>query len=680
MDIRMSNIASPMPQIRAKFTNKLGIPLSGCKVYTYEPNSDIPKTTWLDTDKTVENTNPILLDAAGEADIFLNGLYRVVVKDRFGFVIYDVEKTGIELGASFVVSADGSTQQDINDFGGAKWRNKAGGYALGATVKLDNGDVVKSDINGNTNDPNVNMTGWLSIGNVIEVEFIADLIAINNLTEGQLVRVPSVNAEYRYNPLSTNTIKVGDWELKHNKVVYTSQLGVVSDLDCSGILNGVASILTTIGGGEIRLDSNIKAVSPVLVPSNVSYNLNGFSILGGGLGTNDLFKTATLVSEVLVSNIGKPEVSANYVFGAKIKNGWICDCKTALETNLSIDNTIFEDIKFSNVTTTHNFKKSWYSAYRNIMSRSVSAVHYDLDDNANANNFTNVSIVGGGKADGGVGFKLGSPVSALNFQSVNTESVQTGIKALSQLSAVNFQSGYYEDCETAIALTGANGKYGVAVRGGYFNACTTGIEINQALHGVIDSSNYFVNCDTWIKCTDDFSSIDIHINDKNYENNTPNYSLSAVYNITGKRVKTHGRDLLYHSATGDLIASRPVWRGIIDQNYSGNIGKTRAGEVPFCSVTKVFDEGSSSVFSFIIDTNITYDDFVMYAFKFKTNDNNGDYTFNGIFAGTDVVSQAKSDGTKIITASNNNGMVRITVGKMTHPTGVGSCTGRIHII
>ena len=113
----MSNIASPMPQIRAKFTNKLGIPLSGCKVYTYEPNSDIPKTTWLDIDKTTENTNPILLDAAGEAGIFLDGLYRIVVKDRFGFVVYDVEKTGThtEWDASFVVDASGKTQQNINN-------------------------------------------------------------------------------------------------------------------------------------------------------------------------------------------------------------------------------------------------------------------------------------------------------------------------------------------------------------------------------------------------------------------------------------------------------------------------------------------------------------------------------------------------------------------------------------
>lgn len=117
MDIRMTNIATPMPQLRAKFTSKLGIPLSGCKVYTYEPNSDILKKTWLDIDKTVENTNPILLDAAGEADMFLDGLYRVVVKDRFGFVVYDVEKTGThaEWDASFVVDASGQNQQQINN-------------------------------------------------------------------------------------------------------------------------------------------------------------------------------------------------------------------------------------------------------------------------------------------------------------------------------------------------------------------------------------------------------------------------------------------------------------------------------------------------------------------------------------------------------------------------------------
>lgn len=115
MGNRMSNIATPMPQPRAKFTNKLGLPLSGGKVYTYEPGTDIPKKTWRDVDKSVENTNPIQLDAAGEADIYGVGFYRVVVKDLFGLTIYDAEKTGIavELDASLVVDGD-KTQKQIN--------------------------------------------------------------------------------------------------------------------------------------------------------------------------------------------------------------------------------------------------------------------------------------------------------------------------------------------------------------------------------------------------------------------------------------------------------------------------------------------------------------------------------------------------------------------------------------
>ena len=117
MGNRMSNIAAPMPPIRARFTSKLGIPLSGCKVYTYEPNSNIPKTTWVDIDKTVENTNPILLDAAGEADIFLDGLYQIVVKDRFGFTVYDVEKTGYEqpvFNDGLLLTWSGRTQESKN--------------------------------------------------------------------------------------------------------------------------------------------------------------------------------------------------------------------------------------------------------------------------------------------------------------------------------------------------------------------------------------------------------------------------------------------------------------------------------------------------------------------------------------------------------------------------------------
>lgn len=59
-----------------------------------------------------------------------------------------------------VSNANGKTQQEINDFGGAEWYAKTGGYELGATVKLSNGDVVKSTVSNNAVNPNIDMTGW----------------------------------------------------------------------------------------------------------------------------------------------------------------------------------------------------------------------------------------------------------------------------------------------------------------------------------------------------------------------------------------------------------------------------------------------------------------------------------------------------------------------------------------
>lgn len=66
----------------------------------------------------------------------------------------------VDLTASKILSDSNKTQQQINDFGGAKWHSKLGGYDLGATVKLENGDTVKSTVAKNSTNPNINMTGW----------------------------------------------------------------------------------------------------------------------------------------------------------------------------------------------------------------------------------------------------------------------------------------------------------------------------------------------------------------------------------------------------------------------------------------------------------------------------------------------------------------------------------------
>lgn len=67
---------------------------------------------------------------------------------------------GGKVAASNVLDASAETQQQVNYNGGSKWHSRVGGYKLNERVSLTNGDIVKSTVDANVNDPNVDMTGW----------------------------------------------------------------------------------------------------------------------------------------------------------------------------------------------------------------------------------------------------------------------------------------------------------------------------------------------------------------------------------------------------------------------------------------------------------------------------------------------------------------------------------------
>lgn len=56
-----------------------GQPGAGYKLFTYEEGTSTKKTTWTSLAKTAENTNPIILDANGEWDVWIDGNYKFVL-------------------------------------------------------------------------------------------------------------------------------------------------------------------------------------------------------------------------------------------------------------------------------------------------------------------------------------------------------------------------------------------------------------------------------------------------------------------------------------------------------------------------------------------------------------------------------------------------------------------------
>ncbi|MEE9905551.1 MAG: hypothetical protein K4305_09035 [Chlorobium sp.] len=65
----------------SQFFDANGNPLSGGKVHTYEAGTTFQRVTYTDESRVTENSNPVILDEAGKAAIYLDGCYKIVVTD-----------------------------------------------------------------------------------------------------------------------------------------------------------------------------------------------------------------------------------------------------------------------------------------------------------------------------------------------------------------------------------------------------------------------------------------------------------------------------------------------------------------------------------------------------------------------------------------------------------------------
>lgn len=84
-------MAALMPEGKQSFSNSAGVPLVGGKLFTYDAGTNTPRATYQDAAGLVPNTNPIILDARGEATVFWSGSYKVVLKDASDVTIWTVD-------------------------------------------------------------------------------------------------------------------------------------------------------------------------------------------------------------------------------------------------------------------------------------------------------------------------------------------------------------------------------------------------------------------------------------------------------------------------------------------------------------------------------------------------------------------------------------------------------------
>lgn len=71
VDAASTAIPAPSPKFIAYTSGN--VPAAGYKLYTYETGTTTPKTSWTDNTKGSANTNPIILDAKGQCDLWIDG-------------------------------------------------------------------------------------------------------------------------------------------------------------------------------------------------------------------------------------------------------------------------------------------------------------------------------------------------------------------------------------------------------------------------------------------------------------------------------------------------------------------------------------------------------------------------------------------------------------------------------
>jgi hypothetical protein len=144
-------MATIAPVFKFQFLDGNGNPLTAGKLYTYFNGTTVPRTTYTTAAETTPNTNPIILDSAGRADIFLTAgvAYKFVLANAGNVTQYTVDN---------ITSAGTMSTQNSNNV------TITGGTISGVTIT----GPITGDVTGNlTGNVTGNLTGNVTGGAIV---------------------------------------------------------------------------------------------------------------------------------------------------------------------------------------------------------------------------------------------------------------------------------------------------------------------------------------------------------------------------------------------------------------------------------------------------------------------------------------------------------------------------------
>lgn len=283
-----------VPTLKQRFLDNNGAPLAGGMLYSYVAGTTTPKATYTDASGNTPNTNPVILNARGECDLWVDpnsGAYKFVLTDSLGNVQWTLDNVTLNDLANGVQSINGNS----------------GVLTLNAITQLM-GDVSGGPASGfQSVSSTVNSVGGSSAANVHAAEQTVNtaqsgrkfLASPSDGTSGAPSLRAIVSADLPTASVSTDgKLTSTDWNTFNNK---QSALGYTPE--------NVANKGTN--NGYCALDSGGKVPTANLPTVNAINQLTGDVTAGPASGSASAAATVVSVGGSAAANVHTAEQTVN---------------------------------------------------------------------------------------------------------------------------------------------------------------------------------------------------------------------------------------------------------------------------------------------------------------------------------------------------------------------------------
>lgn len=240
---------SPSPFVVPQYFDSSGHACAGCKLASFAAGTSTPLATFSDPSGVFPNSNPIILDSAGRARIYLSGAsYKLVLSTAAGTQIWSVDQVA---GSSNSLLASNNTWTGVNTFQATTNFNGPANFNVGLTSLgpnvLNGGGTIAGTYSGSpTFTGTVTFAGQVNAVNIVYSGQLFSSIATGTapFVITSTTQVPNLNASLLEGCTWESPCAIGG--VTPNTAHFTSV---------------VITTLFTLGGSNV---SSIKGTDPAL--------------------------------------------------------------------------------------------------------------------------------------------------------------------------------------------------------------------------------------------------------------------------------------------------------------------------------------------------------------------------------------------------------------------------------